>query len=281
MNRIILLLTAGLLVASTPPPAARALDFTEMFKSKPPLTEDERKETIERIKDVQEKLKLLQDKLRVLEKRKAQEVATTMQSDGAPQPVAGEINWQAVDQTSPDPGDFGLYTYLLFNGSETDSVALGSLEDLILTIETLPPSTEPAALGNRFLLPVEVPQSTVMLARRPYDFKLARTYLERLGLAGLAAGPVLVSLDRPLDPYGTDPVPPYLAVSLGHQGPQRNLVLARTWHGYEKGALAADGHPLAGLFWQLVDGAGPTRVTRNAGELLVDLTTAADRSPSR
>jgi hypothetical protein len=275
MNRIVLL-TAALLLAVTTLPAA-ALDLSEIFKTKPPLNEEERKETIERIKDVQEKLRLLQDKLRVLEKRKAQEAAFRTASGTALEPVAGEINWQAVDQTTTDPGEFGLYTYLLYNGSDSDSAALGGLEDLILTIETLPASQEPPAIGNRFLLPVEPSQSTVALARRPYDFKLSRTYLDRLGLTDFGPGPVLVSLDQPLDPYGSGEVPAFLAVFIGEQSPQSHLALAKTWHGYEKSPLAADGHPLAELFWKLLDGRGPTRVSREGGRLLLDLSAAGSR----
>ncbi|MHB8709388.1 MAG: hypothetical protein ACYC9I_10980, partial [Desulfuromonadales bacterium] len=131
--------------------------------------------------------------------------------------------------------------------------------------------TEPAAIGNRFLLPVEVQQSTVVLARRPYDFKLSRNYLERLGLSGLPNGPVLVSLATPLDPFALEMAPPFLAVVLNRQEPRRNLALAKVWHGYEKPAMAVPGHPMADLFWHLLDGAGPTRVTRTGGKLLIDL----------
>lgn len=273
MNRFLALLAATLLLAAVPLPV-QALDLTGMFKSKPPLTEDERKDTLERIREVQDKLKLLQDKLRVLEKRKAMEAAAKQGEAAAPRAVAGEDNWQAVDQMHVNPGEFGVYTYLLFAGSETDSAALGSLEDLILTIETLPENPGPTAIGNRFLLPVEIQQSTVVLARRPYDFKLSRSYLERLGLSSLPNGPVLVSLATPLDPFALEMAPPFLAVVLNRQDSQRNLALARVWHGYEKPALTAPGHPMADLFWQLLDGAGPTRVTRSGGRLLVDLAPA-------
>lgn len=270
MNRIPALFAVILLLAAVPLPA-QALDLGGLFKPKPPLTEDERRETLERIREVQDKLKLLQDKLRVLEKRKAAEAAAKSGDTAAPQAVAGEENWQAVDQLHVNPGEFGVYTYLLFAGDETDSTALGSLEDLILTIETLPANPEPAAIGNRFLLPVEVQQSTVVLARRPYDFKLSRSYLERLGLSGLPNGPVLVSLATPLDPFALEMAPPFLAVVLNRQEPQRNQALARIWHGYEKPAVAMPGHPMADLFWQLIDGTGPTRVTRTGGKLLIDL----------
>lgn len=253
------------------PMTAGALDFSSMFKSKPPLTEDERKETVDRIRQVQDQLKLLQDKLRALEKRKAMEQAAKTGAGAAPETGFAESNWQEIDQATVKPGEFGLYTYVLFAGDEADTNVLGSLEDLILTIETLPPATEPAAIGNRFLLPVEPQQSTVVLARRPYDFKLARTYLERLGLGSLPPGPVLVSLNAPLDPYGLDLAPPYLAVTLGRQEPRHSLALLKVWHGFEKAPMAAPGHPLADLFWQLLDGAGPTRVTRSGGKLLIDL----------
>lgn len=271
MSRIRPLLVATLLLAVLPLPA-QALDLTGLFKSKPPLTEDERKETVERIRQVQDQLKLLQDKLRALEKRKAMEAAAKAAPEGAPATVAGEVNWQEIDQTTVKPGEFGLYTYVLFAGDETDSNALGSLEDLILTIETLPPASEPPVIGNRFLLPVEAQQSTVVLARRPYDFKLSRSYLERLGLGSLPAGPVLVSLNEPLDPLALGMTPPFLAVALGRQEPRRTLALAKVWHGYEKAPASATGHPVADLFWQLLDGAGPTRVTRSGGTLLIDLT---------
>lgn len=269
-----LCLSIALLLLTAPFPA-RALDLTELFKSKPPLTDEERRETLERIREVQDNLKLLQDKLRALEKRKALEEATRATGAVAPQTVAGEANWQALDQTTANPGEYGLYTYLLFNGSERNQAALGGLEDLILTIETLPAVTEPAAMVNRFLLPVEPPQSTVTLARRPYDFKLANVYLKRLGLGNVADGPVLVSLAVPFDPYGSDEIPPFLAVALGRQDPQRSLALAKVWHGYEKPPLSSTGHPLSDLFWQLLDGAGTTRVTRSGGLLLIDLATLA------
>lgn len=270
-NRLIPLMIALLLCV---PFTARALDFSSMFKSKPPLTEEERKETIDRIKKVQDQLKLLQDKLRALEKRKAMEQAAKTAGEVTPETIAGEVNWQEIDQTTVNPGESGLYTYLLCAGDETDNSVLGSLEDLILTIETLPPSTEPAAIGNRFLLPVEPRQSTVVLARRPYDFKLSRSYLERLGLGSLPPGPVLVSLNVPLDPYGLDMAPPYLAVALGRQDPRRSLALLKVWHGFEKAPVTTPGHPVADLFWQLLDGAGPTRVVRSGGQLLIDLAPA-------
>lgn len=269
MNRILILCTITLLLAMVSSPA-RALDLSQMFKSKPALTEDERKETVERIREVQEKLQLLQDKLRVLEKRKAMETAA--EQTGADQQIApGATNWLEVDKLHIDPGAFGIYTYLLFAGSEEDITNLGRLEDLILTIETLPPSSEPATITSRFLLPVEPQQSTVVLARRPYDFKLSRSYLERLGLKDLPDGPVLVSLAEPLDPFGMEMTPPFLAVALGHLATQKTPSLLKTWHGYEKPSMTPTGHPMADLFWQLLDGAGPTRVIRTGGTLLIDL----------
>lgn len=278
MRRFRCLLAFALCLILFPLPV-QALDLTGLFKSKPPLTEEERKETIERIRKVQDQLMLLQDKLRALEKRKAMEEAAKAAATGAPPPVAGEINWQEIDQTTVDPGEFGLYTYLLYSGSHENQESLGSLEDLILTIETLPAASEPPAIGNRFLLPVEPRQSMVVLARRPYDFALSRAFLERLGLGGLPDGPVLVSVNGPLDPYSTDAAPPFLAVALGRQTPQRSLELAKVWHGYEKTPTPATGHALADIFWQLLDGSGPSSVTRSGGKLLVDLAPAPASPP--
>lgn len=269
--RLRLALFAALLLPVSLTATAGAVDLSSMFKSKPPLTETERKETLQRIRQVQEQLQLLQDKLRALEKRKAQEEAGKAGTPDAER-IAGEANWQGVDQTTVSPGEFGLYTYVLFAGGDDNRAALGGLEDLILTIETLPPAQEPPAIGNRFLLPIEPPQSAVVLARQPYDFKLSRAYLEKLGLGGLAEGPVLVSSNVPLDPYATEMAPPFVAVTLGQgQDPRRTLALAKVWHGFEKSPLASTGHPVADLFWQLLDGAGPTRVTRDGGKVLIDL----------
>ena len=165
-----------------------------------------------------------------------------------------------------------MYTYLLFQGDISNSAAVGVLEDFILTIETLPQNDIPPALANRFLVPVEKPQSLVSLGRQPYDFKLNDTYLRRLGLAGdLPNGPILVSLREPIDPYATDDVPPFLAVSLGHQTAERSAELAETWNQQEKDPVAMTEHPVAKLFWQLIDGAGPTRVQRNQQRLTVSL----------
>ena len=49
-----------------------------------------------------------------------------------------QVNWTPVDETTTSPGEFGLYTYLLFKGETTNNSAVGLLEDFILTIETLP-----------------------------------------------------------------------------------------------------------------------------------------------
>lgn len=271
MNRIPTLFAIALLLAIQPLPA-HALEPGGMFKSKSPSTEDDRRDTIERIKAVQDQLKLLQDRLRALEKRKALESSAEQPDDPERQAAAAtDPNLQEIDRLHLKPGGFGVYTYLLFSGSEADRTNLDSLKELILFIESLPPSAEPATIGSRFLLPVEPRQSSVVLARRPYDFKLSRNFLGRLGLNDLPAGPVLVSLNEPLDPYALDIAPPFLAVALGHPDPRRSRNLAKVWHGYEKPPLAAAGHPLADLFWQLLDGAGPTRVTRTGGSLLIDL----------
>jgi hypothetical protein len=165
-----------------------------------------------------------------------------------------------------------LYTYLLFKGDISNSDAVGILEDFILTIETLPGNDIPPVLGNRFLVPVEKPQSLVSLGRQPYDFKLNDTYLRRLGLgAELPNGPILVSMRAPIDPYAADDIPPYLAVSLGHQTPERAAELARTWNQQEKDPVAVAEHPVSGLFWKVIDGVGPTRVERNQQRITVSL----------
>ncbi len=238
------------------------------------LDETERKETIERIDSIQEKLKLLQDKLRALERRKAAKKASQQaeSSSVALSAMPVQINWQAVDTTTSDPGDFGLYTYLLFKGDLSDSPAVGVLEDFILTIETLPANDIPAGLANRFLVPVEKPQSTVNLGRQPYDFRLNKAYLSRLALQdNLSNGPILVSLRQPLDPYGSGEVPAFLAVSFGRQNPQRALELARIWHNQEKDLISGASHPVSELFWKLIDGAGPIQVARYQEHILVAL----------
>ena len=258
----------GLLLLLTVIPSTAGLN--DLFAKKE-LDETERQETIERIDSIQQKLKLLQDKLRALERRKAsKDAAEKVAGSFAADPV--HINWQPVDETTMDPGDFGLYTYLLFKGELSDSSAVGTLEDFILTIETLQKNDIPAGLANQFLIPVEKPQSMVNLGRQPYDFKLNNTYLQRLQLQdNLPSGPILVSMREPIDPYGMDGVPAFLAVSLGRQNPQRALELAKIWHQQEKDAIISKGHPISDLFWELVDGAGPTQITSYQQRLLVEL----------
>lgn len=238
------------------------------------LDETERQETIERIDSIQEKLKLLQDKLRALERRKAAKSAAqkSEQAAGALSATPVQINWQPIDDSVTNPGEYGLYTYLLFKGDLSDSSAVGALEDFILTIETLPENDIPEGLANRFLVPVEKPQSTISLGRQPYDFKLNKAYLSRLALQDqLSNGPILVSLRQPLDPYATGQSPAFLAVSFGRQNPQRALELAKIWHSQEKDALSNKSHPTSDLFWQLIDGAGPTQVVRYQEHILLVL----------
>jgi hypothetical protein len=238
------------------------------------LDETERKETIERINSIQEKLKLLQDKLRVLEHRKeakkAEQKAEGKTGSLPATPV--QVNWLPIDETTTAPGEFGLYTYLLFKGKLADSSAVGTLEDFILTIETLPENDIPAGLANQFLVPVEKPQSMISLGRQPYDFKLNDTYLRRLELQdNLPDGPILVSMREPIDPYGQDDVPAFMAVSFGRQTPQRALDLAQIWHRQEKDAITGKGHPISDLFWALIDGTGPTLVTNYKQHILINL----------
>jgi len=266
-------LLALALILLTIPALASAASLGDLFGKKE-IDETERKETIERIQSIQEKLKLLQDKLRVLERRKAAKEAAERSeaaSSKIPQtPV--QVNWQPIDETTIDPGEYGLYTYLLFRGDLENSAAVGSLEDFILTIETLPERDVPAGLANQFLVPVEKPQSLVNLGRQPYDFKLNEAYLRRLEIQGkLPDGPVLVSLAAPLDPYGAETVPPYLAVALGRQEPQRAAELARIWHQQEKDAVTAASHPATELFWQLIEGSGPVQVARSQQRITATL----------
>ena len=252
---------------------ANAATLGDLFGEKE-VDEAERQETIERILSIQEKLELLQEKLRALERRKAakEAVQTSEAAEGVLPATPVQVNWTPVDESTTTPGEFGLYTYLLFQGDISNSAAVGILEDFILTIETLPGNDIPPALANRFLVPVEKPQSLVSLGRQPYDFKLNETYLRRLGLGGdLPNGPILVSMRQPIDPYATDDVPPFLAVSLGHQTPERTAELAETWNQQEKDPVAVAGHPVAKLFWQVIDGAGPTRVQRNQQRITVSL----------
>ncbi len=266
------ILLSGFLLLLTVIPAAAGLN--DLFGKKE-IDETERKETIEKIDSIQEKLKLLQDKLRILERRKAAKEAA-QRADGTTGAISAtpvQINWQPIDETTLNPGEFGLYTYLLFKGELADSSAVGSLEDFILTIETLPENDIPVTLANRFLIPVEKPQSMVSLGRQPYDFKLNAACLDRLGLQdNLPDGPVLVSMRGPLDPYSLDKVPAFLAVSLGRQTPQRALELARVWHQQEKDILVKkEGSQFSELFWELIDGAGPTRVARSQQRIMVVL----------
>lgn len=265
-----ILLTALILLLSALPAFA---GIDDLFGKKE-LDETERQETLERIDSIQEKLKLLQDKLRALERRKATKAAAQKaeQTSGTLATTPVQINWQPVDDSVANPGDFGLYTYLLFKGDLSDSSAVGALEDFILTIETLPENDIPPSLANRFLVPVEKPQSTVNLGRQPYDFKLNESYLRRLALQdNLSNGPILVSLRQPLDPYGNDNVPAFLAVSFGRQSPQRALELAKIWHNQEKDAIINKSHPTSDLFWELIDGAGPTQVVRYKERILIAL----------
>jgi hypothetical protein len=268
-NRIVL---SGLLLVLMVLPATAGL--TDLFGTQE-LDETERKETIERIQTIQEKLKLLQEKLKVLERRKAAEQAAQKAQDTAAGKISSlpvQVNWLPVDETKVNPGEFGLYTYLLFKGELSDKAAVGALEDFILTIETLPENDIPPGLANRFLVPVEKPQSMVNLGRQPYDFKLSRSYLQRLNLPGnLPDGPLLVSTGAPLDPFGSSEVPAFLAVSLGHQTPQRALELAKVWHDMEKEALPGEESVVSGLFWTVIDGAGPTQVVSNRQHTLVTL----------
>jgi hypothetical protein len=265
------ILTSGLLLLLTIIPATAGL--SDLFGKKE-IDKTEKKETIERIDSIQDKLKLLQEKLRALERRKAvKEAAQRAETaTGSIPAIPVQINWQPVDETTADPGDFGLYTYLLFKGELSNSSAVGTLEDFILTIETLPENDIPAGLANRFLVPVEKPQSMVNLGRQPYDFKLNEVYLSRLKLQdNLPDGPILVSLREPLDPYGLYDVPTFIAVSFGHQTPQRALQLAKVWHQQEKNSMTVEAHPVSTLFWELINGAGPIQVERDQKRTIVAL----------
>lgn len=250
-----------------------ALDLNNLFEPKE-VDENERKETIERIEGIQDKLQLLQEKLRVLERRKAAKKAAERAAIAGEAKLAGpaQVNWLPIDETVDNPGDFGIYTYLLYQGTIEDTESIGALEDFILTIETLPKNDLPESLANRFLIPVEKPQSSVNLGRQPYDFRLNQAYLSRLGLkADMASGPILVSLSQPLDPYGITEAPPFLAVSLGYQGAQKSLKLAKAWHSREKDAMISDERAVKELFWKLIDGAGPVKVERNGDRMVVEL----------
>jgi hypothetical protein len=263
-------LLTGLLLLIAVVPATAGLN--DLFSPKEP-DEKERKETLQKIDSIQEKLKLLQDKLRALERRKAAKEAA-QRSEGVEGKISSQplpSNWQPVDELTTNPGEYGLYTYLLFKGGLSDMADVGVLEDFILTIETLPENNIPPGLANRFLVPVEKPQSTVNLGRQPYDFKLNETYLRRLELQdNLPNGPILVSTREPLDPYGSGEVPAFIAVSFGRQTPQKALSLAKVWHNQEKDT-ASSKNPVSEIFWELIDGAGPTVVAHYKQRILVAL----------
>jgi hypothetical protein len=238
------------------------------------LDEEERQETIERIQTIQEKIQLLQDKLQALERRKAAEEAAKKQTEieGTIPETPLQVNWTPVDNTTIQPGDFGIYTYLLFQGDISDQAAVGVLEDFILTIETLPENKVPSRFGNRFLVPVEKPQSVVNLGRQPYDFKLNQSYLERLGINDVfAQGPILVSSPRAIDPYGSGEVPLFMAVSLGQQPANRNFELAKVWNRQARDEMRPPEQTVSELFWQIIDRAGPTQVVKNQNQIIVTL----------
>jgi hypothetical protein len=238
------------------------------------INEDERKETIEKIQSIEQKLKLLQDKLRVLERRKAAKAAAQRAEELGHKfsDTPAQVNWVAVDETTVALGDYGLYTYLLFNGNQENSDFIGLLEDFILTIETLPVHDIPSSLANQFLIPVEKPQSMINLGRQPYDFKLNQAYLKRLGIVDeLPTGPILVSSREPVDPYGTGDITDFIAVGLGKQAPARSAELASLWHQQEKNVAENSDHEIAGLFWQLIYGIGPVQVSRNKQHISVSL----------
>jgi len=260
ISRTVVLLLTILLISSSP-----ALAVLGLFESEP-VNEQDRQQTIERIQEVQEKLKLLQEKLKAIERRKAAKGADVAESQVSSAASAPE-NWQAIDEAAYNPGDFGVYTYILFNGGMKDTAAVGVLEDLILTIETLPVSEVPASLGNRFLVPVQLPQSNIELGRQPYDFKLNAAYLQRFGIDRPGKGPVLISTVLPIDPYATTKVPAFLEVVFGQQTPLQTQALLERWHQYEAPKTATASHPLAGLFLKLLNEAGPTRV-EHADQLL-------------
>jgi len=236
------------------------------------IDEEERAQTIERIENIQEKLKLLQEKLRALERRKTyREAAKRAEETGSAELPNVQINWLGVDETKIDPGEAGVYTYLLFKGNVEDTEAIGMLEDFILTIETLPAAESNTSEANRFILPVEKPQSNISLGRQPYNFKLNEAYLRRLGLQDdTQNGPVLVSMTEPVDPYGIGDMPIFLAVSFGRQAPDRALELAEAWHRYK--AITGDAlSTISDLFMELIEGAGPTTVVRDREKVLVNL----------
>lgn len=267
--KLFVLLTAVLIFCSALPAIAGLNDLLGTKE----VDETERAETIERIQSIQEKLQLLQEKLRVLERRKAAKEAAQEAAELGEEEIPNvQINWLAVDETTIHPGEAGIYTYLFFNGDIENTAAVGALEDFILTIETLPGNDVPASMANRFLLPVEKPQSSVSLGRQPYDFNLNKAYKRRLALnADMPYGPVLVSAKKPVDPYGTEELPTYLAVYLGHQRPERSLELARIWHKHESAITEGDITSVSDLFWELIDGSGPAMVSREKQRIQVKL----------
>ena len=260
---IILFITCSVL------PATAGLD--ELFGKKE-IDEKERAETIERIENIQEKLKLLQEKLRALERRKSyRDAAQKAEELGSGELPNVQINWSAVDEATINPGEARVYTYLLFKGDISSTSAVGALEDFILTIETLPANTSPAAQSNRFVLPVEEQQSSVSLGRRPYDFDLNKAYLRRFNLDEAPEGPILVSVAKVVDPYGSDELPALLAVGFGSQEPHRTLELAEAWHTYQGQGASGGLESVSMLFWELIDGAGQTMVSRNNQKIQVTL----------
>ena len=251
-----------LLATATP-----AMAVFGLFEDKP-VDEQERIETMEKIQDVQQKLKLLQEKLKVLERRKAAKEAGDQAT--IPADLLAPTNWQAIDETTINPGEFGTYTYLLFVGDLEDTAAVGLLEDLILTIETLPAVDIPTNVGNRFLVPVEEPQSMVPLGRQPYNFKLSTAYLKRFGLELMDKGPILVTTAVPIDPYATGAMPDFLVVNLRTLTPEKNRTLLDRWHQYEKSPAEINGYSLATLSLELLNGTGATLVDRNDNRVLID-----------
>ena len=250
-------------------PAAAILD--DLFGKKE-IDEKERAETIERIENIQDKLKLLQEKLRALERRKSyREAAEKAEELGSADLPNVQVNWSAVDEATINPGEAGVYTYLLFKGDLSNTSAVGALEDFILTIETLPANNSPAAQSNLFVLPVEEQQSSVSLGRRPYDFDLNKAYLRRFNLDDAPDGPILVSVAKAIDPYGADELPALLAVGFGSQEPYRTLELAEAWHKYQSKEPSTGIESVSMLFWELIDGAGPTTVSRNQQKIQVTL----------
>lgn len=247
-----------------------ALAVPALFESQSGV-EQEQVETKERIQAIQEKLKLLQEKLQALERRKAAQQTEADDILGPDVPPAA--NWQPIDETVVDPGEFGVYTYLLFVGDLEDTAAVGALEDLLLTIETLPLAEDPpASQGNRFLVPVELPQSAVRLGHQPYDFKLSNAYLRRFGLESHHKGPILVSSTEPVDPYGSGTLPEFMAVNPAQMVPQQTRLLLNNWHRHEAAVVNSNTHALAGLLADLLHDTGPALIERSGNRLLLNFT---------